>query len=244
MRRASSTGWRCSRGSTTGSPVGCWCAPASTAGDQVIDLGCGGGDVALIAADVVGPAGAVVGVDRSPRRSPRPRPAPPIGRSCASSSAISTCGQPARAGGRRDRPLRAHAPGDPVALLARARRWVRRGGMVAFVESDNAACRPGVHSQPHSPTYQRIVDVWQATIRAAGAHLDMGTRLADAFIAAGLARPRRRGRHLHLGRSGVADLPLRGREPAQHGADGVGGRHPRARRRRDRLASRSGCATR
>ena len=30
MRRASSTGWRCSRGSTTASPGACWCAPAST----------------------------------------------------------------------------------------------------------------------------------------------------------------------------------------------------------------------
>ena len=60
---------------------------------------------------------------------------------------------------------------------------------MAFVESDNAACRPGMHSQPHSPTYQQIVEVWQATIRAAGAHLDMGTRLADAFLAAGFSTP-------------------------------------------------------
>ena len=159
------------------------------AGDSVVDLGCGGGDVALLAADVVGPGGAVVGVDRSAaavaaataRAADRPalrfvvadldvwQPAAPvdavIGRFVLMHQA------------------------DPVALLARARRWVRRGGVVAFVESDNAACRPGIHSQPHSPTYQQIVEVWQATIRAAGAHLDMGTRLADAFLAAGLSTP-------------------------------------------------------
>jgi len=37
-----------------------------TAGQRVLDLGCGPGDVALIAAEIVGPGGHVVGVDRSP----------------------------------------------------------------------------------------------------------------------------------------------------------------------------------
>jgi ubiquinone/menaquinone biosynthesis C-methylase UbiE len=36
------------------------------AGHRVLDLGCGPGDVALIAAEIVGPGGHVVGVDRSP----------------------------------------------------------------------------------------------------------------------------------------------------------------------------------
>ncbi len=37
-----------------------------TAGHRVLDLGCGPGDVSLIAAEIVGPGGHVVGVDRSP----------------------------------------------------------------------------------------------------------------------------------------------------------------------------------
>ena len=39
-----------------------------TAGMRVLDLGSGGGDVALMAADVVGPTGQVLGVDRAPTR--------------------------------------------------------------------------------------------------------------------------------------------------------------------------------
>jgi ubiquinone/menaquinone biosynthesis C-methylase UbiE len=35
------------------------------AGQRVLDLGCGPGDVSLLAADIVGPGGHVVGVDRS-----------------------------------------------------------------------------------------------------------------------------------------------------------------------------------
>jgi hypothetical protein len=78
---------------------------------------------------------------------------------------------------------------DPAALLARARTWVRPGGVVAFIESDNAACRPGIHSRPHSPIYDSIVRVWQEVIRAAGAHVDMGARLGEAFVAAGMTAP-------------------------------------------------------
>ena len=37
-----------------------------SAGHRVLDLGCGSGDVSFIAAEIVGPSGHVVGVDRSP----------------------------------------------------------------------------------------------------------------------------------------------------------------------------------
>src|SRR5262249_26275317 len=36
------------------------------AGHRVLDLGCGAGDVSFIAAEIVGPGGHVVGIDRSP----------------------------------------------------------------------------------------------------------------------------------------------------------------------------------
>jgi ubiquinone/menaquinone biosynthesis C-methylase UbiE len=158
-------------------------------GQHVVDLGCGGGDVSVIAAELVGPTGRVTGVDRS-------------------SDAVATARRRAAALPQASfvvADLDAWAPArpvdavvgrfvlmhqrDPVALVARARRWVRPGGVVAFVESDNAALQPGVHSRPHSPTYHRIVEVWQATLRAAGTHVDMGARLADVFVQAGLAEP-------------------------------------------------------
>ncbi|MDI4238459.1 methyltransferase domain-containing protein [Bradyrhizobium sp. Arg237L] len=34
-------------------------------GMRVVDLGCGAGDVAMLAAEMVGPTGAVVGIDRN-----------------------------------------------------------------------------------------------------------------------------------------------------------------------------------
>jgi cyclopropane fatty-acyl-phospholipid synthase-like methyltransferase len=39
-------------------------------GMRVLDLGCGIGDVSLLAAGVVGPSGLVVGVDQSPEQLP------------------------------------------------------------------------------------------------------------------------------------------------------------------------------
>lgn len=160
-------------------------------GHHVVDLGCGAGDVSLLAADLVGPTGSVIGVDRS-------------------SDAVGTATARAQEAGYSharfivadvdawvpEAPVDAvigrfvlmHQP-DPVATLARVRTWVKPGGVVAFVESDNASCRPGQHSHPHSPTYQRTVEVWQAVLRAAGAHLEMGARLAACFVAAGLGDP-------------------------------------------------------
>ncbi|MCC7180318.1 MAG: methyltransferase domain-containing protein [Acidobacteria bacterium] len=161
------------------------------AGFHVVDLGCGGGDVSLLAAEAVGPTGSVLGVDRS-------------------ADAVAAATARAREAGHAHArfivaELDAWAPAtpvdavvgrfvlmhqrDPVALVARARRWVRPGGVVAFVESDNAWCQPGRHSRPHSPTYHRIVRSWQGILGAAGAHLDMGSRLGEGFVAAGLPDP-------------------------------------------------------
>jgi ubiquinone/menaquinone biosynthesis C-methylase UbiE len=160
-------------------------------GYQVIDLGCGAGDVSLLASEIVGPSGSVLGVDRS-------------------SEAVATALHRARTAGCGNArfvvaDIEGWAPpspvdavigrfvlmhqADPTATLAQARAWVRPGGVVAFVESDNAACQPGQHSHPHSPIYHRIVDAWKGIIRTAGAHLDMGARLAGCFAAAGLVDP-------------------------------------------------------
>ena len=159
------------------------------AGHHLIDLGCGGGDVSLLAAEAVGAGGSVTGVDRSPdavsaartRAAHLPQVRFVVGE-------LDQWQPDAAVDAVIGRFVLMHQR-DPAALLARARAWVRPGGVVAFVESDNAACRPGLHSRPHSPTYHRIVEVWQGTLRAAGAHLDMGTTLAAAFVAAGLSAP-------------------------------------------------------
>lgn len=159
------------------------------AGQSVVDLGCGGGDVTLIAADVVGPSGLVTGVDRSAEAvAAAARRAAHLPQVRVVVGDLGIWQPPEPVDAVIGRFVLMHQR-DPVALLARVRGWVRPGGVVAFVESDNAACRPGMHSRPHSATYQGIVTVWQAVIGAAGAHLDMGTRLTAAFEAAGLTDP-------------------------------------------------------
>ncbi len=160
-------------------------------GHRVVDVGCGGGDVSLLAGEQVGPTGSVEGVDRS-RESldaaeararaagmPHVRFVPGELETWAPAVAVDAV---------IGRFVLMHQR-DPVALLARVRGWVRPGGVVAFVESDIAACQPGAHSQPHSSSYDGIVRVWQHAIAAAGAHLDMGPRLVACFEAAGLTAP-------------------------------------------------------
>jgi trans-aconitate methyltransferase len=159
------------------------------AGQSVVDLGCGGGDVTLIAADAVGLSGLVTGVDRSAEAvAAAARRAAHLPQVRVVVGDLDVWQPPEPVDAVIGRFVLMHQR-DPAALLARARAWVRPGGVVAFVESDNAACQPGMHSRPHSATYQSIVEVWQAVIAAAGAHLDMGTRLMAAFEAAGLSDP-------------------------------------------------------
>ena len=40
-------------------------AAGMSTGMRVLDLGCGAGDVSMLAADLVGPSGSVIGIDRS-----------------------------------------------------------------------------------------------------------------------------------------------------------------------------------
>jgi trans-aconitate methyltransferase len=156
------------------------------AGQSVVDLGCGGGDVTLMAAEAVGPAGRVTGVDRSAQAvAAAARRAAHLPQVRVVVGELDTWQPSAPVDAVIGRFVLMHQR-DPVALLARVRGWVRPGGVVAFVESDNAACQPGMHSRPHSATYHRIVEVWQQVIRSAGAHLDIGARLVATFAAAGL----------------------------------------------------------
>jgi hypothetical protein len=61
--------------------------------------------------------------------------------------------------------------------------------MVAMVESQMTASVTGVHSSPHSPTYDRIVRSLITVIEAAGARADMGLELRRTFLEAGLPAP-------------------------------------------------------
>ena len=158
-------------------------------GMRVLDIGCGAGDVSFLAAEIVGPSGSVQGVDRAraPLRAARARAA--------------------RLGLRNVRfqrgELSARTPGvdaligrfvlmhqrEPARALRAAARSVRAGGIVAILESHMRGSVAGVHSWPHSPTYARITGWIRKTLEAAGAHADMGLRLRQVFLEAGLPPP-------------------------------------------------------
>jgi ubiquinone/menaquinone biosynthesis C-methylase UbiE len=176
-------------------------------GMRVLDVGCGAGDVSLLAADIIGPTGLVLGIDRSPE-------------------AVGTAGARAAAAGIRQATFRVaeiqsleagvpfdavvgrfvlmHQP-DPAGALRAAAGQVRAGGVVAFLESHMAACVAGVHSHPHSDLYDRVLRAQIDLIRAAGAHVDMGLRLRRTFLEAGLPAP---ALSLHARVEGGGEAPI------------------------------------
>ena len=159
-------------------------------GARVLDVGCGAGDVSLLVADFVGPAGAVIGVDRAPE-------------------AIATARRRAAAQGRANvrfvestlealtldpvdaavgRFVLMHQP-DPAATLRRVASFVRPGGVVAMMESHLDALVLEWHSWPASAAYGTLLDMMLKTIKAAGGRTDMGLRLRRTFLDAGLPDP-------------------------------------------------------
>ena len=161
-----------------------------SSGMRVLDIGCGGGDVSFLAASIVGRNGHVLGVDRSAEAiataSARAR------RSGADNVAF----EEAEVGDVTTEPVDALVgrfvlmhQADPARCLREAASHVRTGGMVAIVESQMSASVTGVHSSPHSPTYERIMRSLIAVIEAAGARADMGLELRRTFLDAGLPAP-------------------------------------------------------
>jgi ubiquinone/menaquinone biosynthesis C-methylase UbiE len=107
------------------------------AGMRVLDLGCGAGDVSMIAAELVGPAGFVVGIDRNQevldvaRKRAQEAGLQQISYVRASIEEFSVVYDPF------DlvigRYILTHQP-EPVTLLRKAARLVRPGGALAFHE--------------------------------------------------------------------------------------------------------------
>ena len=163
-----------------------------TAGMRVLDLGSGAGDVALLAAELVGPTGWVTGVDRNAEvlAVARARAA------AAGLTAVSFVADDLRAF-EPDEPVDAivgrlvlmYLP-EPAAVLRRLAGWLRPGGVVAIQEYNFSAA--SLQWYPAMPTWQRFWDWMQTTAAQTGMELLMGYRLAAAFQAAGLPTPQLR----------------------------------------------------
>jgi len=156
-------------------------------GMRVLDVGTGAGDVAFLAANLVGPSGRIVGVDRSAVGLARARSGAEE-RSLANVTFLES----ELLAMAFDRPFDA-AIGryvlcfqpDPVATLRTIAKQVRNGGIILFHEPD----REEMHSVPPVPTYDRACRWVGETYRRTGADVSIGTKLYSKFLAAGLAGP-------------------------------------------------------
>jgi SAM-dependent methyltransferase len=156
-------------------------------GMRVLDVGSGAGDVAFLAADLVGITGEVIGMDRS-------EAALDIARARAKARSLrnvsfqegdpfeATFAQPFDAVVGR---LVLMYYADPVAALRRLSGHLRPGGVVAFHEPDLNSNKSFPPARTHDRCWQWIAE----TFRLLGTETRMGMKLHSAFVAAGLPAP-------------------------------------------------------
>ncbi len=156
-------------------------------GMRILDVGSGNGDVAFLAASLVGESGEVLGVDKS-------------------LVAVQAANERAKAAGFTNvtftasdltrmffaKPFDAVIgrlvlmyQADPVAVLRRLAQQIRPGGVIAFQEFDVEAAK----CYPESPTFCQAMEWIRAALENTGADNRMGLKLYSAFLAAGLPAP-------------------------------------------------------
>lgn len=155
-------------------------------GMRVLDVGSGPGDVAFIAAQLVGPTGTVLGVDASSdvvefaRGRAAERRLSTVRFEQATIEDIAADGFDAVIG----RLILMHLP-DPVSTLRRLAGLVRPGGLVAFCEFDIGAVR----SIPEAPLSRALVDGIGRVLQSVGLDPAFGTTLHTLFQQSGLGMP-------------------------------------------------------
>jgi protein-L-isoaspartate O-methyltransferase len=157
-------------------------------GQRVLDIGSGVGDVAMLAAKLVGPWGAVVGIERDPRSIARAR-----SRVTETGLANVTLTQSDASQVASDKPFDA-AVGrfilqfipDAVAVLRSLSQLVRPGGVLAFQEVSYA---PFLLLSAHLPLWSAAASLLHEAIRRSGAKTEIGLALHRIFQEAGLPAP-------------------------------------------------------
>ena len=156
-------------------------------GMRVLDVGCGSGDVAFLAANLIGLSGEVVGVDGE-------RKAVEWATARAHSHGMTNVkfleGDPAEM--KFDRQFDAIVGRlvlmcypDPVDAIRKLVRHVRPEGLIVFQELDMANAR----SWPVAPLFERSLTWMKQTLSATGARIQLGLELYPVFLAAGLPGP-------------------------------------------------------
>ncbi|GIV79923.1 MAG: hypothetical protein KatS3mg050_4317 [Litorilinea sp.] len=159
-------------------------------GMRVLDVGCGAGDVSFLAAKLVGPEGAVIGVDRAPE-------AIAFAHQRAQSAGLTNVqfiaadladfqldGEPVDAV--IGRLVLMYFP-DPAAVLRRLLAFVKPGGIVAFQELDIPVTPPvEVMCDPICETYVAAGTRINQALSRIGADTRIGSKLRHIYQQAGL----------------------------------------------------------
>jgi len=157
-----------------------------TPGMHILDIGCGVGDVSLLAAQMVGMTGSVLGIDRHiasveiARRRVASLGVKNVRFESADLNSIDTASTFDAVVGRL---VLLYQP-DPAATLRRLREFLRPNGIVAFQEIDI-----DMTQVPPSELFNRMRSWIIASLQAGGANPNMGSNLLRTFLAAGLPRP-------------------------------------------------------
>ncbi|KAB2352514.1 class I SAM-dependent methyltransferase [Actinomadura rudentiformis] len=154
-------------------------------GMRVLDLGSGAGNVARVAADLVGPDGAVVGIERDPAAVELAQ------RRTDAANVEFRVGDAQTLDGIEDgfdavvgRLILMYLP-DPVAALRQAAARVRPGGLLCMHEPDLQYLWAGTQT----PLWGQIRTWFLETLEKAGIEQRMGPALFTTFRAAGLPGP-------------------------------------------------------
>jgi ubiquinone/menaquinone biosynthesis C-methylase UbiE len=163
-----------------------------TTGMKVLDLGCGPGDVSLIAAELVGTSGSVLGIDTNPDV---------LQLASARAKAANLTHISFQATNVRDltldqqydaivgRLILMYLP-ERASILRRLTQHLRPGGIIAFQEFDLSKDISLFY--PPSPIWHQGWDWVIQAFQKAGAETQMGLKLYAAFIEAGLSSPQMR----------------------------------------------------
>jgi len=157
------------------------------AGMHVLDVGCGVGDVAMLAATMVGAAGSVLAIDRSSESlDVARRRAAVAGQTSVRFQAVEldAFSPEQKFDAVIGRLVLMYQP-DPAATLRRLCRHLRSGGIIAFQEM----AAPLARSVPDGPHYRQCADWILTAFARAGCEIDMGGKLFATFLAAGLPVP-------------------------------------------------------
>ena len=158
-----------------------------SAGMRVLDVGCGSGCVSLLAARLVGPSGAVVGVDRSPQALAFARQraeAEQLRHVTFIEGDVTDLDYKEPFDALIGRFVLMYLP-EPAAALRTLSRYVRKGGIIAFQEMDISAAR----CMPDMPTWHKCGEWIQETFLRAKVDIQMGPKLHATFLHAGLPQP-------------------------------------------------------